>query len=103
MWFKAPLGGSTVKGILNLGTSCYVKAFSATRVAFFLDSTALNTVTDVANGMQCMLDTTKFANGTHQLKAVAYDASSASRQSIRCCSVIRFMSLVPARLMSARK
>jgi hypothetical protein len=36
----------------------------------------------VADGMQCLLDTTKFANGTHQLKAVAYDASGASRSDV---------------------
>jgi len=75
VWFKAPANGATVSGVLNLGTSCYVNAFAATRVAFFLDSTALNTDTNVADGMQCVLDTTKFANGAHQMKAVAYDAS----------------------------
>jgi hypothetical protein len=82
VWFKAPLGGSTVKGVLNLGSSCYVNGTGVSRVQFFLDSTALNTDTNVADGMQCLLDTTKFANGTHQLKAVAYDASGASRSDV---------------------
>ena len=34
------------------------------------------------SGKLVALDTTKFANGTHQLKAVAYDASGASRSDL---------------------
>jgi hypothetical protein len=75
IWFKAPLGGSTVSGVLNGGTSCYVKGFGVSKVAFSLDATALNTDTTMGDGMQCVLDTTKFANGSHSLKATAYDAS----------------------------
>jgi hypothetical protein len=75
-WFKAPLGGSTVSGVLNGGTSCYVNASGpVARVVFSMDSTTLNTDSTPADGMQCVLDTTKFANGTHTMKAVAYDAS----------------------------
>src|SRR5260221_6110958 len=32
--------------------------------------------------MQCVLDTTKFANGSHQLKATAYDSSGNSRTDV---------------------
>lgn len=53
-----------------------------TRVQFFLDSTTLNTDTTMADGMQCLLDTRKFANGSHQLKATAYDAAGASRTDV---------------------
>ena len=29
----------------------------------------------MSDGMQCVLDTTRFANGPHSLKATAYDSS----------------------------
>ncbi|HYX63570.1 MAG TPA: Ig-like domain-containing protein, partial [Burkholderiales bacterium] len=75
-WFKAPLSGATISGVLNGGTSCYVNASGpVARVVFSMDSTTLNTDSTPADGMQCVLDTTKFANGTHTMKAVAYDAS----------------------------
>jgi len=76
-WFKAPLGGQTVSGTLSLD-KCYVKGFSVAQVRFFLDSTALNTDSNVADGMSCVLDTTRFSNGTHMLRAVAYDRSGRS-------------------------
>ena len=82
VWFKAPTAGSTVRGVLNLGTSCYVNGIGVSRVQFFLDGTALNTDSYVADGMQCLLDTTKFANGTHQLKATAYSSTGASRSDL---------------------
>jgi hypothetical protein len=78
VWFKAPLNGKTVSGTLS-GTSCYVAGAGVSRVQFFLDSTALNTDTSMSDGMQCQLDTRRFANGTHRLRAVAYSSSGASR------------------------
>src|SRR5262249_9086844 len=60
VWFKAPLAGATVKGLLNGGTSCYTNTSgSVSRVAFKMDSTALNTDTTPADGTQCVIDTTK--------------------------------------------
>ena len=82
VWFKAPLAGSTVSGSLNGGTSCYVKGVGVVKVAFFLDSTFLNTDATMGDGMQCALDTTKFANGTHSLKATAYDSSGNARSDV---------------------
>jgi len=80
LWFKAPAIGGTVSGVLNMGSSCYIGASgSIARAAFFLDGVALNTDTTPADGMQCMLDTTKFANGTHTLKATVFDSTGASR------------------------
>ena len=67
-WFKAPLAGQTVSGTLSLD-KCYVKGYGVQRVTFFLGSTALNTDSNVGDGMSCVLDTTKFANGTHTLRA----------------------------------
>jgi hypothetical protein len=76
-WFKAPLGGQTVSGTLSLD-KCYLKGYSISRVSFFLDNTALNSDTNVSDGMSCELDTTKFSNGSHLLRAVAYDSQGRS-------------------------
>jgi len=75
LWFKAPLNGQTVSGVLNGGSSCYLRGRSAVRVEFYLGSVALNSDATMADGMQCVLDTTRFANGYHALKAIGYDSS----------------------------
>jgi hypothetical protein len=77
VWFKAPLGGQTVSGTLS-GDKCYLKGYAATRVSFSLDGAALNSDTNMSDGMSCVLDTTKFPNGTHELRAIAYDSSGRS-------------------------
>ena len=77
IWYKAPLAGATVSGTLSLD-KCYVRGVGVTRVDFYLDSTLVSSDTNVADGMSCVLDTTKFANGTHQLKAVARNAAGAT-------------------------
>jgi len=82
VWFKAPANGATVSGLLAGGTSCYTAGVGITKVRFYLDGKLLNTDTTVSNGMQCVLDTTKYANGAHQLRATAYDATGASRDDI---------------------
>src|SRR5205823_1249268 len=66
----------------NAGTSCWVNGTGVTRVVFSMDATTLNTDTTMSDGMQCMIDTTKFSNGTHTLTATAYDASGNSRKDI---------------------
>ena len=77
IWFKAPLSGATVSGVIQLD-KCFVAGRGVSRVEFFLDATRLNTDSNVADGMSCVLDTTKFANGKHQLKAVAYASTGAA-------------------------
>ncbi|HEX7052398.1 MAG TPA: Ig-like domain-containing protein [Burkholderiales bacterium] len=81
-WFKAPLNGATVSGVLNGGESCYVKGYGVARVQFFLDGTALNSDTTMADGMQCVLDSTRFSDGAHQLIAMAYDADGKSYREV---------------------
>ena len=78
VWFASPSNGKVVSGVLS-GTGCYVNGNSVVKVQFFLDSVPVNTDTTMADGMQCLLDTTKFANGRHTLKATAYDAAGNSR------------------------
>src|SRR5207247_2752771 len=85
--FKAPAAGAPVSGQLNAGTSCWVSGTGVTRVAFYLDNVALNTDTNASDGMQCVLDTTKFANGTHQLKATAFAADGSSRNDVIAVTV----------------
>src|SRR5438128_2285820 len=82
VWFKGPTAGKTVSGVLNGGANCYVNGTGVSRVQFFLDSTALNTDSTMSDGMQCVLDTTKFANGTHQLKAVATSSTGSTRSDV---------------------
>jgi hypothetical protein len=78
VWFAAPSGGKAVSGILS-GYGCYVTGNGVARVQFFLDTVPLNTDDTMADGMQCVLDTTRFANGRHSLKATAFDAAGKSR------------------------
>src|SRR2546423_15645838 len=47
-----------------------------------MNSTALNTDSAVSDGMQCVLDTSKFVNGSHQLTATAFDAAGNSRSDV---------------------
>jgi hypothetical protein len=77
IWFKAPAKGATVSGVKQL-EGCYVNGRGVSRVEFFLDATRLNTDTVMSDGMSCVLDSTKFSNGTHTLKAVAYNSSGSS-------------------------
>jgi hypothetical protein len=59
-----------------------VNGTGVTKVAFKLDSTALNTDTVMSDGMQCQIDTTKFANGTHTLTATATSSTGATRSDV---------------------
>ncbi len=77
IWWKAPLAGQTVSGTLSLD-KCYIRGTGVARVDFFVDSTPLASDTVMSDGMSCVLDTTKFANGTHTLKAVARGTAGGS-------------------------
>jgi hypothetical protein len=76
--WSGPTSGKTISGRLNPGANCQVTATSTRRVVFFLDTTQLNTDT-AGSPWGCAIDTTRFKNGTHTLKAVAYDAAGVSR------------------------
>lgn len=85
--FKSAVHGSTVSGLLNLGTSCHVKGNGLCRVAFFLDAIALESEGSLAGGLRCLLDSTRFANGPHQLKAVAFGLDGASRADVASINI----------------
>ncbi len=83
--WRAPAEGATLKGSISLGSACEVTGSGIYRVAFHLDSTALNT--DSGSPWQCAFDTTKFANGTHTLKAVASNSAGAASTITRTVNI----------------
>ena len=69
--FTSPASGATLKGTSN---PCAVNGLSTTKyVRFYVDSTWLNT--DTSNPWACNIDTTKFKDGAHTLKAVAWQTN----------------------------
>jgi len=79
--FKVPKNGQQVSGTLNDST-CEALATDdkgVKQVQFFLGSSALGT--EFGAPYTCGVDTKKFANGTHTLKAVATDTNGASTTS----------------------
>ena len=76
--FRAPASGAKVSGSIS-GSACEALATDDAgikQVQFFLGSTPLNT--ELSSPYNCSLDTTKFANGAHLLRAVATDAAGAA-------------------------
>jgi hypothetical protein len=76
VWFTAPSDGQTISGNLYQSSACEVTGSNINQVVFYLNTTQLNTENYVP--WNCNLDTTKFADGTHTLRAVAYDSAGAS-------------------------
>lgn len=75
--FLAPTTGATVEGQLGPDSpTCEVTGTNIVRVQFYLDGSPLNA--EYSSPWQCAWDTTKTSDGTHTLKAVAYDSSERS-------------------------
>ncbi len=74
--FSKPTSGATVSGNLYQSPACEVKGSNIAKVQFSLDNTALNT--EVNAPYLCNFDTTKFANGSHTLMAVASNAAGST-------------------------
>ncbi|HEX2199029.1 MAG TPA: heparin lyase I family protein, partial [Burkholderiales bacterium] len=74
--FSQPTSGATLKGTINQTAACEVKGTGISQVKFYLDSTALNT--ELTAPYLCNLDTTKFANGSHTLMAVASNSAGST-------------------------
>jgi hypothetical protein len=74
--FSKPTAGATVSGNLYQSPSCEVKGTGIEKVQFYLGQTALNT--EVNAPYLCNFDTTKFADGTHTLMAVASNAAGST-------------------------
>ncbi len=73
--FNQPSANATVSGVLQ-GSSCEVRGSGIARVRFYFDSTLMST--DSASPWQCSIDTTKFPDGRHRIRAVAYDSAGTS-------------------------
>ena len=74
--FKRPLSGNTISGSISNSTACEVGGTNISQVRFFIDGVALNTEANAP--WNCTIDTRRYSNGTHALRAVAYDAAGAS-------------------------
>jgi hypothetical protein len=73
--FKAPSSGATVSGVL-WGAACEVAGSGISKVQFSMDGVQLNL--EGAAPWNCSFDTRRFANGSHTLKAIAYDSAGRS-------------------------
>jgi Polysaccharide lyase/Carbohydrate binding module (family 6)/Bacterial Ig domain len=65
--FKAPAANAQLSGVINQSSACEVAGTNIKQVRFSLGSTALNT--EGSAPWQCNIDTRKFADGAHLLKA----------------------------------
>jgi len=76
---KAPVNGSTLKsGLIQGSPDCYVTGSNIAKVIFFVDGVQTNYDMNGSNGWGCYFDSTKLKDGSHSLKAVAYDAAGAT-------------------------
>ena len=76
--FTAPLAGSTISGDIYQNSRCEVKGSSdIRRVVFWLDGN-IQLNTEGSAPWNCNVNTTRYNDGAHRLKAVAYDAQGAS-------------------------
>jgi hypothetical protein len=71
-----PTAGKTLSGRINAGTNCQASGSGISRVQFSIGSNQLNA--DSGSPFQCSIDTTRYPNGTHTMKVVAYDSRGAS-------------------------
>jgi hypothetical protein len=83
--FLAPATNGTISGSFSNSSLCQLTGTGINRVVFFLDSTQLNTET--TSPWNCSIDTRRYVNGTHTLKAIAYDASGAATTVTRTVNV----------------
>jgi hypothetical protein len=84
--FTAPAAGGVLSGNVqgpDSATPCVVQGTNIARVMFYLNDKWINTDGNLANGLGCWVDTTKYANGTYTVKAVAYNAAGATATSTR--------------------
>src|SRR5262245_6152504 len=71
-----PTAGKTISGRINAGSNCQASGTGISRVQFFIDSNQLNA--DTGSPFQCSIDTSRYTNGAHTMKVVAYDSKGAS-------------------------
>src|SRR3954464_2097090 len=79
--FKAPLNGATISGTISGSSGCSVTGSNIARADFYLDSKLVSSDGIPSTGVTCLLDTTKFADGAHALKAVVFDSAGSQASS----------------------
>jgi hypothetical protein len=85
--FTAPAEGGTLSGNVQGPPNCVVQGSSIARVMFYLNDAWTNTDGNLDNGLGCWIDTTKYANGTYTVKAVAYDSSGRTATTTRSIKI----------------
>src|SRR5688572_25192353 len=73
--FVQPTSEQTVSGVLQ-GSACEVRGSGISWVRFYWDYDLVST--DKAGPFQCSIDTTKYPNGRHRVRAVYYDSAGAN-------------------------
>src|SRR6185295_12722337 len=79
--WSAPKNGATISGTIS-GSTCaanVTSSVSMSRVVFWADGMQINN--DYSSPWNCSFDTKKLKDGTHVLKAVAYDTKGAQSTS----------------------
>jgi hypothetical protein len=90
VYFTAPAVGGTLSGDVkgpDSATPCVVEGSNIAKVMFYLNDKWTNTDGNLSNGLGCWIDTTKYANGTYTLKAVAYNATGATATATRSVTI----------------
>jgi len=79
VWWKSPTSGQRVSGVRSLSGCAAVASdnVGVHRIEFFVDATRLPT--EYFAPYNCTWDTRKFSEGSHVLKAVAYDRAGNRR------------------------
>lgn len=85
--FIVPIEGGALWGNVQGPPNCIVTGSNISKVMFYLDGKWTNTDGKASNGFGCWLDTTKWADGSYTLKAVAYDSSGASTSTTRAVTI----------------
>ncbi len=83
--FSAPIANATLTSAFSNSSACEVKGTGISRVVFFMDAVQLNTETGAP--WNCSVDPRQYSNGTHTLKAVAYNSAGASTSVIRTVNI----------------
>jgi hypothetical protein len=90
VYFTSPSDGGTLSGNVkgpDSSTPCVVQGSNIAKVMFYLNDKWTNTDGNLSNGLGCWIDTTKYANGTYTVKAVAYNAAGATATTTRSVKI----------------
>lgn len=81
--WQAPAPGGTLSGNVQGPPHCVVTGTDIARVMFYINDVWTNTDGNLSNGLGCWIDTTKYADGSYTLKAVAYNSKGQTATATR--------------------